>query len=150
MARFTCSRWRRWSSEAAREPARRRIWAPGGATALGRGEHLQLLGGDAVESDLPREGGLQPPLFPTPGEPDRDPHERQQRQSFDRRRDRHHQPIGAGPGFGGEEVEQRGVPQEVAEHRQGTQAGRDPQPTAQRFGGARETTTPTAMPTSPV
>ena len=136
MARFTCSRWRRWSSEAARDPARRRICARAARRRLGEASTCELLGGDAVESDLPREGGLQPALFPTPGEPDRDPHEHQQRQSFDRRRDRHHQPIGAGPGFGREEVEQRGVPQEVAEHRQGTQAGGDPQTTAQRFGGA--------------
>ena len=57
IARFTCSRWRRWSRAAARGP-------PGDAAPAGRRdgaralEHRQLLGGDAVLPDLRRRASL--------------------------------------------------------------------------------------------
>ena len=153
IARFTCSRWSRCSSAAARAPGAppHLAHAPRDGAAGARAGR-ELLGGDAVEADLAGERPSQPaPLAPA-GQ-DR-PRSRRTRAAAALHRGRDRRPSADRRRVHGsrrEQVEQRRVPQEVAEHRQ-RRTGR-PRPAAGGRSGsaapARDDAPRCAMPTSP-
>ena len=114
----TCSRWSRC------EQARRPLAGPPAHRAPGRAAVAadarggrELRGRDAVATDLARERRRGAIAARGAERAHRDRDEHQQRQPLHRGRQRHHeQVLGAGPRLRREQVKERRVPQEVAEH----------------------------------